>query len=396
MSNLIIPRPPARYHQGLVALYHADRGKYDASLYGNDLLEENAAISYRITSHGRAFDFNDGAGSTPDYLYAPDHSSLDITGPLTVAVLAVKDAASGGNAGIAAKYAGGGSWTNQRSFGLFTNEQGGNAKQVQFNVSSDGTFANTVSVSSAASALTYGEPFAAVSTYVPGQKLRLNVDGAVTENTTSIPSSLYSGTAPLMIGQQFNDTQEILTWDGGIMLVAVFNRAWTPEEEHAFIVDPLSLVQQRSPNEATILAEAAAGGGGGLTITMSQGLLNIIGQKPEVLLARDVSMQQGVVHTTGQNADVVTGRGVTMTQGVTHVTGQNPEVLLERELNLTQGLTHVTAQNMSITFGRTVTMGQGLVHVTGQDMYIQKGNFSPSWTRLSNNIIYIGSRGTKS
>lgn len=109
-----------------------------------------------------------------------------------------------------------------------------------------------------------------------------------------------------------------------------------------------------------------------------------------------VTMTQGVVHATGQNADVVTGRGVTMTQGVTHVTGQNPEVLLERELNLTQGLTHVTAQNMSVTFGRTVTMGQGLVHVTGQTMFIQKGNFSPSWTRLSNNIIYIGSRGTKS
>jgi len=254
MSNLIIPRSP-RYQQGLVALYHADHSRHDRSLYSNDLLEENALVPYRTTQYGRAFDFTDGVGTTPDYLYAPDHPSLDITGPLTIVVLAVKDSGSVANAGLISKYGGAGSWTNQRSYVLNTLEQSTAPRQLSFRVSDDGTFAGSEAVNSSTTTITYGEPFAVIATYVPGEKLRLNVDGVVTENTTAIPSSIHSGTAPLMIGHQFDDTSENLTWDGGIMLAAVFNRAWTPAEEMEFIVDPLGLVRQQHP--PIVMAEVA-------------------------------------------------------------------------------------------------------------------------------------------
>lgn len=218
---------------------------FDLSPYKNHASSIGTQDELRGTPRGLGWQISE---PSLNYLQAADSSSLDITGAMTIAVVAIKDEASTQNAGLVAKYAGGGSFSNQRSYGVFTDEQSTTPQQLQWRVGSDGTFANSDAVESGTTAITYGKPFTAVCTYRPSVSLRMNFDGVVTTNTTGIAASIHSGTAPLWIGHQFADTgtgANEFTWDGVILFVGVFARAWSALEEQQFIRDPFAMIRER-------------------------------------------------------------------------------------------------------------------------------------------------------
>jgi hypothetical protein len=211
----------------------------DLSFYNNNLSRVGTDVSIRTTNLGPAYDFSGGVAS---YMQAADDASLDITGELTIACVFIKDAASATNAGLVNKYAGAGSYTNQRSYLLQTNDSG-NPLEVNAFVSPDGTFTSAVGVNAGA-VITYGKVHVAVFRYTPSVSLKLNVDNTVAENTTGIPSSIYSGTAPLWLGHTFDNTNADYQLNGAILMASVSDRVWSDSQTEQFIRDPFGPFRQ--------------------------------------------------------------------------------------------------------------------------------------------------------
>lgn len=90
------------------------------------------------------------------------------------------------------------------------------------------------------------------------------------------------------------------------------------------------------------------------------------------------------------------GRALETQQGLVYVIGQSAEVGQGRQAFSESGLIHLLGQDTSVVMGRESLTESGLIYVVGQDASVKKGNFVPAWARLSNNIIIIGTRGSKS
>ncbi len=154
-------------------------------------------------------------------LSVPDTDSLDITGQLTLACWAKSSGSYATNRGLVSKYIGA---TTQRSYAFYIDASG----FVGFALSTNGTFqaANVITGSTAIG--TDWAHAAAVVTPSSRQELFLNAaSGAV--KTSSVLASIHSGTAPLLIGQQFSNLAEN-TFDGLIAEVGIWNAALTTAE----------------------------------------------------------------------------------------------------------------------------------------------------------------------
>jgi hypothetical protein len=140
---------------------------------------------------------------------------LDITGALTLEAWA--NCVSYGGRGIVAKYIGAG---DLRSYHLAINSAG----NIAFNISSDGTAANTKSViTSGAIGLNTWRHVAAV--YTPSTGMEVFLDGvSAILDTTAVPASIYSGSAVLHIGRTFDGLRD-RHWDGLLDECAVYNTA---------------------------------------------------------------------------------------------------------------------------------------------------------------------------
>lgn len=228
----------------LRALYaNPQQNNYAQDLSGNGLhlsVTFTAMPGIVETLYGKAWDFDDASGSsTVGYLCHPDHSLLDITGELTIAAVVIKDESSEQNAGIVSKYVGNG---NQRGYTLANSEQSGDALHYQLVISPDGSSGNNQKVLSSNS-VSAGEIAYVVATYRPSTNIRINVNGTITTETTSIPTQVYSNTAPFWVGHQFSTNSGNLSFDGKILFVAVAARAWTEDEEVYFIQDPFKMLR---------------------------------------------------------------------------------------------------------------------------------------------------------
>jgi len=173
-------------------------------------------------SFNRASHF-EGPGGTKTHVEHPDHSSLDITGGLSLEAWVNADGFSSNNQGIVAKYVGAG---NNRAYNLFIDNQSAGANhEPGLVISPDGTFASAAELISD-SPLPTGEWVHLVATYEPGTSMRIYRNGALdTERTTGVPASIANTTAPLWIGPQYAADNDLYFFDGLIDEVAVYDYA---------------------------------------------------------------------------------------------------------------------------------------------------------------------------
>ena len=155
------------------------------------------------------------------HLSVPDTASLDITGQLTLACWAKSSGSYADNRGLVSKYIGA---TTQRSYALYITVSG----FVGFALSTNGAFqaANVITGSTAIG--TDWAHVAGVVTPSSRQEILLNA-ASYAVKTSSVLASIYSGSAPLLIGQQFSNVPET-TFDGLIAEVGIWNAALTAAE----------------------------------------------------------------------------------------------------------------------------------------------------------------------
>ena len=156
---------------------------------------------------------------TDDFINCGNHSSLQITGELTVSIWfkTTSVAASYGEF-IAKDNSSDRCWnmakSNSARNGFFTVRNGGSAFGAYSNASDydigDGNWHNIIGV------------------YLPSTYIRLYLDGTqLAEETTSIPSSIDNDSVPLSIGARSTPSNEFF---GQISCAHIYNRALSAEE----------------------------------------------------------------------------------------------------------------------------------------------------------------------
>lgn len=164
--------------------------------------------------------------SFSSYVSVADSAELDITSGLTIEAWIKLDDFPISNGGIVSKYFGDG---DQRSYQIYVHKQNDGTGSLAMIVSPDGTFSSAASLIDDVS-LPLDEWVHVVGVYEPSQFMQLFVNGELVEESTSeIPSSIYSSTADLWIGQQFN-TSSNFHLPGSIDEAALYNRALTAGE----------------------------------------------------------------------------------------------------------------------------------------------------------------------
>lgn len=149
----------------------------------------NTSVSRSMTETGVPFGLFNGTSS---YLARADEAGLDITGGLTFGGWFYTSAVDANNRGLIVKWL---STGDQRSYQLYYNNTA-----VTVAVSSTGAAGGIVTVNGPVLAADTWHFIA--GRFSPSTQLAIYADGAWAGNTTSIPASIYSGTAPLEIGRQ--------------------------------------------------------------------------------------------------------------------------------------------------------------------------------------------------
>jgi hypothetical protein len=159
--------------------------------------------------------------ASSQYLSAPDSSTLDITGQLTLACWAKSSGSYSSNRGLVSKY---GLDGNQRSYVIYIDALG----FVGFALSTNGLFqATNVLIGSTAIGTDWAH-IAGVVTPNVRQEVFLNANSAAVK-TSGVLAGIHSGTAPLWIGAQFSIGTSTV-FDGLIAEVGIWNAALTAAE----------------------------------------------------------------------------------------------------------------------------------------------------------------------
>lgn len=145
---------------------------------------------------------------TNDYAYIADNAALSVTSALTLWAI-VYPAELDRDQGIVSKWLTTG---NVRSYALYLNS----SNQFVFAVSSNGTAETTVS---SAAISKVNRWYFVCARYVPSTSLSIQIDNAMTVNTTSIPASIYDNARQLQVGQ-FNENSGA-RWRGRIAQVGL-------------------------------------------------------------------------------------------------------------------------------------------------------------------------------
>jgi len=153
-----------------------------------------------------------------DYVSISDanQDGLDITGPMTMSCWVQLDPQTTSSY-IVGKFDGG---NNARCYLLYKRYSGGNYT-FRFYVSGDGV--NTVWAESAA--VSTGVWYHIVCRYVPSTEISIFVDGTEYINTTSIPASIFDGSADFIVGAAKSGGVPTAYYDGHVDELYVWNTA---------------------------------------------------------------------------------------------------------------------------------------------------------------------------
>ncbi len=191
-----------------------------------------ALPGFGATNHAPVFDGTDNRSETADNATVGD--VIDITGPLTLEAWVLHDSSTPTtNEGIAAKYRGS---DNSRAYNLYLNP----SLELGMVISPSGQFSDA-RVLESDTPLSADQWYHVAATFVPGHSMKLYVDGAmVQETTTDVPAAIHVNNAPLWIGAQFA-TGPGEHFAGRIDEVAVYDRALSAERiaaHHAAATTP--------------------------------------------------------------------------------------------------------------------------------------------------------------
>ena len=189
-----------------------------------DLSTTGSYASYVTTGKPpNSLDLEQNSGNT--YLYS-DESAFDITGEFTIAAWVNLESTSLYGRAIVAKYE-----SQAGNLRSFTFQRSQSTGCLSFIVSSLGTSASTTSAAGATTINTATWYFV-VAVYVPSTRMTVYVNGSQDgETTSSVPSSIYNTSVPLMIGQgAYDRTNSQYGWDGRIDSVGIWTRALTTDE----------------------------------------------------------------------------------------------------------------------------------------------------------------------
>lgn len=197
------------------------RGWWDFNSNGNDSHTTSRDLTpiNSPTFSGGAVDLE---ANNLQYLSSSD-SGFNITGELTL-VAFIRPESFGNNRGVISRYVGSG---NQRQFVLFFTSVGA----VGVALSASGANESSNNTITSAGAVTTGADYFIAATYLPSTATKVYVDGSLAaQNTTSVPSSLYSSSSDLWVGHQFNALDSTLAMDGLIYWAAIFGRVLSDSE----------------------------------------------------------------------------------------------------------------------------------------------------------------------
>jgi hypothetical protein len=204
----------------ILAYWNFDEGSgttvFDQSGNGfnGTIAGDSTAPTWTTGQFGSGLDFD----GSDDVVTVTDTAALQLTGAMTVSAWVYDDTANNGR--IIAKQGGSG----VRAFTLNT-ESGTN--NYSFGVASNST--TMVTVESVTTIIT-GRWVHVAGVYVPGQALRIYINGVLdNENTTSIPSSQYNTNGQnILFGQRNGCTN--CDWDGKIDEIRLYNYARTDDQ----------------------------------------------------------------------------------------------------------------------------------------------------------------------
>jgi hypothetical protein len=188
-------------------------------------VDENGAV-YDLSGQGRMLTNN---GATPfanynlfpyanltpgaaNYFYRADEPGLDITGALTLGGWFWLDSlAPGTNYGLISKWDSAGG-ANQRSYMLYFDDA---TNTLKFNISSAGTAATSVAVTSTAT-MAASTWYHIVGRFNPATLMSIFVDGTATDLAVGVPAAAFNSTAQLRIGDynsgQYMDGRVCQCW----------------------------------------------------------------------------------------------------------------------------------------------------------------------------------------
>ncbi len=148
-----------------------------------------------------------------------DRAALDITGVVTLEAWVKSSGSYANNRGVIGKYLGAG---DQRSFAIYVDGNG----RIGFVISRLGTFASARALTGATILGTGWRHIVAV--YQPSTRMEIFINGASdTFTESSVPVSIFSGSAPLWLGAQF-DLNTITHFDGSLAECAIYPTALSP------------------------------------------------------------------------------------------------------------------------------------------------------------------------
>lgn len=181
-------------------------GSFVVGAWANQLLVTSAPVYSYDTVACLEFD------GTDDYIYSPDSSFYDITGTETYIATGLQgltlggwfkfDAASGSNETPMAKW----DEPSYKSYRIIKDSSANLYAQVSANGSTNIGVTGPTATTGAWTLL--------ILRYTPSTALDIFVNNIKTSQTSSIPASLYNGTAPFSIGCGFNTSTATYHFDG--------------------------------------------------------------------------------------------------------------------------------------------------------------------------------------
>ena len=182
----------------LAGVTASNGGVYDLVRGGNDLVRNGNPV-LQLSGGNFAYYDLDGTG---DYFAAPDAASLEVTGAeayigssvngLTLVIWARFPAAFTALDGVIGKYLITG---NQREYALYAQD----TAAISFAVSTDGTAAGAVGVTSAA--VVQNQWTMCWGRFDPSTEVTVGLNTTKVKKTTSVPATIFGGTAAFEIGR---------------------------------------------------------------------------------------------------------------------------------------------------------------------------------------------------
>lgn len=208
------------WNPSILAYWNFDDGTgltlYDQSGngYNGTLANDSTAPAWSTGQYGGSLDFD----GTDDVVTVADTAALQISGAMTVTAWVYQDTANNGR--IIAKQGG----TGSRAFTLNTESTTTN---YAFSIASNNS--TMFDVTSNTNIIT-GRWVHVAGVYIPGQALRIYINGVLdNENTTSVPSSQYNtNSLPVLFGQRGGCSN--CDWDGKIDEVRLYAYARSSDQ----------------------------------------------------------------------------------------------------------------------------------------------------------------------